>query len=69
MGNPIFNAMNNKSNNNSQNMFTAFSQFKQMLGAKNPDELINQLVSSGKVSKEQLELAKQLANQFSGLLK
>lgn len=35
-------------------------QMKKMVGNRNPDEVINELVSSGRVNQSQLEQAKQM---------
>lgn len=42
-------------------------QMKKMVGNRNPDEVINELVSSGRVNQSQLEQAKQMAQQLKGL--
>lgn len=65
--------LKNKKINTSQSgdMASQFKKFKQEIlsSGKNPNEMLNELVSSGKVSKQQLEKAKQLANLYSYLIK
>jgi hypothetical protein len=57
--------------NNPMQMMQKFQQFKQEMMAKNPgmnpQEYVNQLVTSGKVSQAQFEQAKSFAGMFSGM--
>ncbi|MDE6679350.1 MAG: hypothetical protein K2K02_09960 [Ruminococcus sp.] len=68
MPNPLFNMINR---NSRPNMMSQFKQFMGQMKGKNPDEMINQLVSSGKISQLQLnqvqKQAKQMQSQFDGL--
>lgn len=52
------------------NMMQAFQQFMQQNQGKNPNDMIQQLVSSGKINQNQLnqaqQMAKQVEQQFSG---
>lgn len=61
MSNPIFNMMNR---NSRPDMMTQFRQFMGQMKGKNPDEMLNQLVSSGKVSQAQLNQAQSQAQQM-----
>lgn len=59
---------------NSQNSTSLMSQFNKFVSdfkksGQDPNTVLNQLLSSGKVSKDQLERAKLLAGLFSGQLK
>lgn len=59
---------------NSQNSISLLSQFNKFVSdfkksGQNPEVVLNQLISSGKVSQEQLDRAKMLASLFSGQLK
>lgn len=49
----------------------AFIQFMQQMQGRNPAELLNQLVSSGRVNQSQLnqaqQMAKQMQEQFDGM--
>ena len=51
MPNPIFNMMNR---NSRPDMMSQFRQFMGQMRGKNPDEVLNNLVSSGKISQSQL---------------
>lgn len=64
--NPLYQALNKNSRNDVMDQFQAFVQ--QMQG-KNPDAMIQELVSSGKVSQAQLNQAQQQAQQMMGLFK
>lgn len=65
MANLIFNAM--KQNNKSNNFLDAFPDFMQQMKGKNPNEILNNLISSGKVSQQQLDVVQQQAQQMSGM--
>ena len=72
MGNPLFNMLGSSMSgigNGSMNMLQQFKQFKEQMQGKNPQEEINKLLQSGKISQQQLDQAQQLARQFQGLLK
>lgn len=64
MANPIFNMMNG--GNNRPNMMNQFKQFMGQMKGRNPDEILNSLVSSGKVSQDQLNQAQSMAQQMQG---
>lgn len=65
MANSIFNAM--KQNNRSNNFLDAFPDFMQQMKGKDPNEILNNLISSGKVSQQQLDVVQQQAQQMSGM--
>ena len=65
MSNPLYNALGGAPQSNLAQRFQAF--VSQMQG-QDPQALINQLVSSGRVSQAQLNQAQQQARQLSGLL-
>ena len=73
MANPFMQAMGgaNGPQGGSMNMMQAFQQFMQQNQGKNPNEMIQQLLSSGKLNQQQLnqaqQMAKQMEGQFSGL--
>lgn len=54
---------------NNTNIIGQFIQFRQQLGNKNPQEMIQELVSSGKLSQEQLSRLQAQAKQLEPLLK
>ena len=62
--NPFFNAMGG---NKQPNMMQQFQQFMQQMKGKDPNAIINEMVSSGKISQEQLNHAQQQAQQMSGM--
>lgn len=66
MSSPIFNAMGG---NQGGNIIQQFQQFMQQMKGKNPQEEINKLLQSGKVSQEQLNQAQQQAQQMQGMFK
>lgn len=48
------------------NMMQAFQQFMQQNQGKNPNEMIQQMLSSGKLNQQQLNQAQQMAKQMEG---
>lgn len=60
--------LQNKARGNG-NMLQQFQQFKKMLGTQDPQQLLNELMASGKFTQAQLEQAKQMAEQFKDFLK
>lgn len=54
---------------NNGNMFQQFQQFKKMMTGKDPQKVLNELVSSGKYTQQQVEQAKRMAEQFKSFLK
>lgn len=58
--NPLYNEMQN---NQPGNMLQRFQQFRQNFKG-NPQEQVQQLLNSGKVSQEQYNRAVQMAQQF-----
>lgn len=69
MANPIFKIMNG--GNSRPNMVEQFRQFMEQMKGKNPDQILNELVSSGKVNQSQLnqvqEMAQQMQSQFDSM--
>lgn len=49
-------------------MMQAFQQFMQQNQGKNPNEMIQQLLSSGKLNQQQLNQVQQMAKQMEGPL-
>lgn len=62
--NPLYQQINNTSNN----LLKQFQQFKQQFSG-NPQEQVQQLLNSGKVSQAQYNRAVQIAQQLQQLLK
>lgn len=62
--NPFFNAMGG---NRQPNMMQQFQQFMNQMKGKDPNAIINEMVSSGKLTQEQLNQAQQQAQQMQGM--
>nr|DAG80719.1 MAG TPA: hypothetical protein [Caudoviricetes sp.] len=56
-------------NNGIGNMLKLFKQFKQLMSGKDPKAAVMQLLTNGQMSQEQFSELKQMAKDFSGLLK
>lgn len=69
MGNPLFNLLNGGRNNGPGNMIQQFQQFKKQMQGVDPQEEVQKLLQSGKISQEQLNKAQQMAQQMQGLFK
>lgn len=48
------------------NQMQMFQQFMQQMRGKNPNDILNQLVSSGKINQSQLNQAQQMAQKMAG---
>ena len=46
-----------------------FNEFKKQMQGKDPKAIVMQLVNDGKISKEQLSQAQEMATQFESFLK
>lgn len=73
--NPLFNLLNSGKNigmqgplGNMANMMQQFGQFRKSFKG-NPKEQVQELLRSGKMSNEQFEQLKGMAQQFKGMLK
>lgn len=60
--NPFFQAMGG---NRQPNMMQQFQQFMSQMRGKDPDAMIQDLVSSGRVSQQQLDQAQKQAQQIA----
>ena len=69
MGNPLFNLLNDGRNNGPGNVLQKFQQFKKQMQGVNPQEEVQKLLQSGKISQAQLDKAQQMAQQMQGLFK
>ena len=63
MPNPIYNSLNTSQQ---PNMMQQFQAFMQQMRGQDPGQLLQQLVSSGRVSQAQLDQAQQMARQMQG---
>ena len=70
MANPFFNAMGGSQGPQGcpMNMMQAFQKFMQQNQGKNPNEMIQQMLSSGRLNQQQLNQAQQMAKQMEGPL-
>ena len=59
--NPLFQAMGQP------NMIQQFQQFMNQMRGKDPNAMIQELVSSGRVSQQQLDAAQKQAQQMQGM--
>jgi len=64
MSSPIFGLMNQQQNDQ---FLKQFQQFKNTFRG-DPGQILNQMLRSGKVTQEQLNLANQIANKYRGML-
>lgn len=62
--NPFFSVM---SGNRQPNMIQQFQQFMAQMKGKDPNAIINEMVSSGKLTQDQLNQAQQQAQQMQGM--
>lgn len=62
--NPFFQAMGG---NRQPNMIQQFQQFINQMRGKDPNAMIQELVSSGRVSQQQLDAAQKQAQQMQGM--
>ena len=61
MANPFFKVMGAQ-----QGGVPGFVQFMQSMKGQNPDQILNGLLQSGKISQRQLDVAQQKAKEMSG---
>lgn len=64
MSNPLYQALEG---NGQPNMMQQFQQFMQQMRGKDPNAMIQELVSSGRVSQHQLDQAQKQARQMQGM--
>lgn len=71
MANPLFNALNggNRTGNGAGNMLQQFHQFRQRMQGVNPQEEVQKLLQSGRISQAQLNEIQQEAKQIMELFK
>lgn len=62
--NPFYQAMGG---NAQPNMMQRFQQFMQQMQGKDPNQIIQQMVSSGRISQAQLDQAQRQAQQMESL--
>ena len=64
MANQVYNALHG---NRRPNMVQQFQQFMNAMQGKDPNQILNELVSSGKVSQAQLDQAQRQAQQMAAM--
>lgn len=73
MNNPTLKMLNARPNrqtmNNPVQMLQEFNRFKKQLAGKNPQAMVQELLSSGKMTQRQYEQLQQQAKELQGLLK
>lgn len=71
MSNPLIGMMARQAVGNlpQAQMMQQFARFKQMMQGKNPQQMIDEMLKSGKINTQQLEQAKAMASQMQGLFK
>lgn len=62
--NPFFNAMGGQQGNP---MMQQFQQFMQQMKGKDPNAMIQEMVSSGRISQAQLDQVQKQAQQMQGI--
>jgi len=65
MPNPIYSALGGGMPQNP--MLGQFSKFMNMMRGKDPQQMLNELVSSGRVNQAQLDAAQKQARQMGGM--
>lgn len=65
MANPIYQALGG--GKNQPNMIQQFQQFMNQMRGKNPNAMIQELISSGCISQQQLDQAQKQAQQMQGM--
>ena len=65
MSNPLYDQFGNKGNNG---FISQFNQFKKNFNG-NPQQMIQQMLNSGKITQDQLNQAMQRANQLMRFMK
>lgn len=68
MSNPIFQALNGgRPQQGPQGMMQNFQRFMRQFQGQDPTKILNDLISSGKVSQQQLDQAQKQAQQMQGM--
>lgn len=66
MPNPLFNALGG-TQNATPPILQQFRQFMEQMRGKDPNQMIQQMVSSGRISQEQLNQVQQQARKMQGM--
>lgn len=65
MSNPLFQALGGKQQ---PGMVQQFQQFMQQMKGKDPQKILNDMVSSGQITQDQLNQAQHQAQRMQGML-
>lgn len=65
MANPLFNALGGGGQNP---MMRQFAQFMQQMRGRDPQQMIDDLVKSGRINQQQLDQIQQQARQMGGMM-
>lgn len=65
MSNPVYQTLNRKSRQ--PNMLEQFTNFMNQMRGQDPNKILNEMVSSGKISQQQLDAAQKQAQQMQGM--
>lgn len=69
MTNPILQAMRKSTiPNNPAALIQQFTQFKQQMQGKDPQKIVEQMLADGRMSQQQFEQLKAIAENFKGVL-
>ena len=66
MSNHLFNQLNQ---NSPMSMVQQFNQFRQQMQGVNPQNMVMDMLRSGKINQQQLNQAQQMAQQFQSMFK
>ena len=66
MSNPLFNQLNQ---NRPMSMVQQFNQFRQQMQGVNPQNMVMDMLRSGKINQQQLNQAQQIAQQIQSLFR
>lgn len=69
MSSPIYNALGGPQMGGPGNILQEFQQFRQQMQGVNPQQEINKLLQSGRISQQQLNQAQQMAMQMQYLFR
>ena len=69
MASSLFGSQPTPQPNNLIGMVQQFNQFKASLSGKDPKAIVESMISSGQMSKQQFDQLAQMANQLQGIFK
>lgn len=66
--NPLYNEMQRRAMPNGNDMMQRFAQFRQNFKG-NPQQIVQQMLNSGRVTQQQYDMAVRMANQMMKVIK